>query len=65
MSGPDHISGPPRNISHTFIALDKAIHNSLSHFLAFLLGAIAIAISWLACFENLYACLLYAVILDL
>lgn len=45
MNGPGHTSRPPGNISHTFIALDKAIHTSRSHFPTFILGAIAIAIS--------------------
>lgn len=51
MSDPGHSSGPPINISHTSIALNKAVHTSLSLFLTFLLGVIAL--SWLACFENL------------
>lgn len=43
MSGPGHLSGPLRNTSQIFIALGKAIHTSLGHFLSFLLGAIVIA----------------------
>lgn len=53
MNGPGHTSRPPRNISHTFVALDKAIHTSRSHFPTFILGTIAIAISQLASGENL------------